>query len=111
MIHWYINEQQADYVIKCLAQRPFGEVNALINDLYAQANPPMEPANPAPAAATPEEVRQKQQAWMEEQLARKLQGNGLQPHAEASSGPVAMQPGYVPPGWVGTEPYDPAKKY
>jgi hypothetical protein len=50
MIHWYINEAQADYIFRCLGTRPWVEVNALMNDLHAQANPPREPANPAPPA-------------------------------------------------------------
>jgi hypothetical protein len=99
MIHWYINEQQADYVFKCLAQRPFGEVNALINDLYAQANPPKEPANPAVPAATPEEVRQKQQAWMEEQFNRPR----LHPHENVGSVEAQVN-GALPPGVQYTDP-------
>jgi len=43
MITWTINEQTADYILKCLHQRPYAEVAQLIPDLVNQAN-----AKPAP---------------------------------------------------------------
>lgn len=43
MIIWKLNEQQADYIVKVLAQRPFAEVNELLQDLVRQANASKEP--------------------------------------------------------------------
>jgi len=40
MIYWKVSEQEADYVFKVLQQRPFGEVNGLIQKLLDQANAP-----------------------------------------------------------------------
>jgi len=37
MITFTVNEQAADYILKALAQRPFGEVADLMNDLVQQA--------------------------------------------------------------------------
>ncbi len=46
MIHWKIDEKEADYVLQCLQQRPFVEVNALVHKLIQQANTP--PSQPPP---------------------------------------------------------------
>lgn len=42
MIHWSLTTQQADQILNTLAQRPFAEVTALIQELMrqAQAQPP-----------------------------------------------------------------------
>ena len=39
MIHWELHEQEADYVMKLVTQRPFSEVHLLVQKLMAQANP------------------------------------------------------------------------
>ena len=44
MITWTINEQTADYILKCLQQRPFVEVHQLLADLVQQSQP--KPAEP-----------------------------------------------------------------
>ena len=49
MITWNLNEQAADYILKCLQQRPYAEVAQLIPELVNQAN-----TKPAPPT-TPEE--------------------------------------------------------
>lgn len=43
MVNWSLNEQQADYIVKVLAQRPFAEVNELLQDLVRQANASVRP--------------------------------------------------------------------
>jgi len=37
-IHWHLSQQQADQILSTLAQRPFAEVNTLIQELLRQAN-------------------------------------------------------------------------
>ena len=48
MITWTVNEQTADYILKCLHQRPYAEVAQLIPELVNQAN-----VKPEPSPATP----------------------------------------------------------
>lgn len=51
MVTWNISEARADYILKLLAQRPFAEVNALIQDLMTQANAGVQQQPPAPRQA------------------------------------------------------------
>lgn len=37
VIHWNLTTQQADQILNILAQRPFAEVNSLIQELMRQA--------------------------------------------------------------------------
>jgi hypothetical protein len=46
MIHWIVTENEADYIMKCLNARPFGEVNVLIGKLVSQAKPTQNPLVP-----------------------------------------------------------------
>lgn len=34
----HLSAQELDYVLQCLAQRPFAEVNLLLQNIVAQAN-------------------------------------------------------------------------
>jgi hypothetical protein len=45
MITWNLNEKQADYILQCLAARPFSEVHLLIQDLLNQVNRKPQPEN------------------------------------------------------------------
>jgi hypothetical protein len=46
-----LSPEEWDYIAKCLGQRPFAEVEGLVNKLRAQLEkPPIPPAEPAPAA-------------------------------------------------------------
>ena len=40
MITWNVSEQEADYILKVIQQRPFAEVHQLIQKLLDQANAP-----------------------------------------------------------------------
>lgn len=53
MIHWHITDQQADQILQTLAQRPFAEVNNLINELMRQANADKDPGKTPQAIAKP----------------------------------------------------------
>ena len=46
MINWTVTHEEADYIFRALAARPFAEVVQLINKLQAQAN-----KNPAEAGS------------------------------------------------------------
>lgn len=49
-INWTVTPEEADYILKVLAQRPYTEVGTLIPKLLQQANPPktVELREPAP---------------------------------------------------------------
>ena len=50
MIVWKLSEQQADYIMKVLATRPYGEVAQLVQELVNQANGGTPVAIPKPVA-------------------------------------------------------------
>ena len=45
-MNWTVTDQEADYILKVLAQRPYTEVGELIPNLVRQS----QPVAPAPAA-------------------------------------------------------------
>lgn len=50
-IHWSLSTQQADQILNILAQRPFAEVNPLIQELLRQANDKKDGGNIQPLVA------------------------------------------------------------
>lgn len=48
MIKWTLHDQEADFIMALIRQRPHAEVDALVQKLLKQANEPQEPKNGQP---------------------------------------------------------------